>query len=117
MRWRFSNAALKAADPKTSIRTKPQVSGNQLLIDGISGISPALEVITVLGAGKASANMAEAVEEILGDRISDGLINTKHGHSASLRRIRLNECGHPVPDEAGHSRRPRYFSTLHTRPA
>src|SRR5206468_807354 len=57
--------------------------------------------ILILGAGKASANMAEAVEELLGDRISDGLINTKYGHSASLRRIRLNECRHPVPDEAG----------------
>jgi glycerate 2-kinase len=57
--------------------------------------------IFVIGAGKASAAMAEAAESVLGRRISGGLINTKHGHLARLRRIGLNECGHPVPDTDG----------------
>jgi len=30
-----------------------------------------------------------------------GLVNVKYGHVAKLRRIELNECGHPVPDERG----------------
>ena len=30
-----------------------------------------------------------------------GLVNVKYGHLAKLRRISLNECGHPVPDTAG----------------
>ncbi len=94
-------AALKAADPKASIRAKLQLWANKLVIDqGEWDLSRSGKIL-ILGAGKASANMAEAVEEILGDRISNGLINTKYGHSASLARIRLNECGHPVPDEAG----------------
>jgi len=45
--------------------------------------------------------MAQAAERVLGRRIAGGLINVKYGHVARLRRIELNECGHPVPDERG----------------
>ena len=57
--------------------------------------------IYVIGAGKAGASMAQAAERVLGRRITAGLINVKDGHLAKLRRIELNECGHPVPDERG----------------
>jgi hydroxypyruvate reductase len=57
--------------------------------------------IFVLGAGKAGASMAQAAERVLGARITAGLINVKDGHTAKLRRIELNECGHPVPDDRG----------------
>lgn len=57
--------------------------------------------VWVVGAGKASARMAEAAERVLGARIAGGWINTKYGHQARTRRIHLHECGHPVPDERG----------------
>jgi hydroxypyruvate reductase len=57
--------------------------------------------IYVLGAGKAGAAMARAAERVLGRQIAAGLVNVKYGHTAALRRIELNECGHPIPDEAG----------------
>lgn len=57
--------------------------------------------IYVVGAGKAGASMAQAAERVLGRRITAGLLNVKYGHVAKLRRIELNECGHPVPDAAG----------------
>jgi len=57
--------------------------------------------IFVVGAGKASAAMARASERVLGRRVAAGLINTKDGHLAPLKRIVLNECSHPVPDERG----------------
>jgi hydroxypyruvate reductase len=57
--------------------------------------------IFVIGAGKAGASMAQAAERVLGKRITAGLINVKDGHVAKLRRIELNECGHPVPDQRG----------------
>jgi glycerate 2-kinase len=41
------------------------------------------------------------VERVLGRRITAGLINVKDGHVARLRRIELNQCGHPVPDARG----------------
>jgi hydroxypyruvate reductase len=59
------------------------------------------EHIWVVGAGKASASMARAAERVLGERIAGGLVNTKYGHLAKLRRIELNECSHPIPDEQG----------------
>ncbi len=57
--------------------------------------------IHVVGAGKAGASMAQGVERALGRRITGGLINVKDGHLATLRRIELNECGHPLPDRRG----------------
>lgn len=45
--------------------------------------------------------MAAAAERVLGRRITAGLVNVKYGHVAKLRRIELNECGHPIPDERG----------------
>jgi glycerate 2-kinase len=57
--------------------------------------------VYVIGAGKAGASMGQAAERVLGRRITAGLINVKDGHTAKLRRIELNECGHPVPDQRG----------------
>ncbi len=86
-------AALRAADPQEGIRrAQPQF---QSLLDRD------FDHVYVVGAGKASAAMAQAVERIFGRRITAGLINTKHGHLAKLKRIELNECAHPVPDQAG----------------
>jgi hydroxypyruvate reductase len=49
--------------------------------------------------GKASARMAQALEEILGDHITGGLVVTAPGYRAPTRRIEVMEAGHPVPDE------------------
>ena len=57
--------------------------------------------IYLIGAGKAGASMAQAAERVLGRRITAGLIYVKDGHLAKLRRLELNQCGHPVPDERG----------------
>jgi hydroxypyruvate reductase len=59
--------------------------------------------IYVIGAGKASAEMARAIERLLGKRIQRGLINVQRGCAASLRRIELNPSGHPVPDRDGEA--------------
>jgi len=81
-------AALKAADPYDAVLRHLRVPDR-------------FENIYVIGAGKASARMAQAVERLLGKRVTGGLINVKYGHTAPLRRIELNECGHPIPDENG----------------
>lgn len=56
------------------------------------------ERIVALGVGKASARMAQAVEEILGGRLAGGLVAVPAGASIPLRRVKLIEAGHPVPD-------------------
>jgi glycerate-2-kinase len=45
--------------------------------------------------------MARAVEDILGDRIEQGIIIVKYGHTGPLKKIVQREAGHPLPDEAG----------------
>ncbi len=57
----------------------------------------------VVGAGKACAPMARAVEDILGDRVTAGLVTVKTGYTAPLRLIALREAGHPLPDAAGEA--------------
>lgn len=59
------------------------------------------ENIRVIGAGKATAPMAQAIEEILGDALTGGLIVVKYDHALPLRKIECREAGHPVPDENG----------------
>ncbi len=55
----------------------------------------------VLGAGKAAAAMAQAVERAWPDRELEGLVVTRYGHAVPCRRIRVLEAAHPVPDRAG----------------
>ncbi|MBI4636550.1 MAG: glycerate kinase [Candidatus Rokubacteria bacterium] len=59
--------------------------------------------VLVLGCGKASGAMAAAVEAVLGDRISDGLVVVKDGYTAPTSIVRLAEAGHPVPDRRGEA--------------
>jgi hydroxypyruvate reductase len=55
--------------------------------------------VIVIGAGKASARMAEAVEAAWGP--CEGLVITRYGHARPTRRIEVVEAAHPVPDAAG----------------
>lgn len=57
--------------------------------------------VVVVGAGKASAAMAHAIEPILGRRLDSGLVVVKYGHGVSTRRIAVMEAGHPLPDRSG----------------
>ncbi len=56
--------------------------------------------VIVVGAGKASAAMAAAVEAQWGEGL-EGLIITRYGHGVAVRSIEIVEAAHPVPDAAG----------------
>jgi len=58
----------------------------------------------VIGAGKASASMAKAVEDQWAGPLT-GLVVTRYGHSVPCDRIEIVEAAHPVPDERGHEAR------------
>ncbi len=55
--------------------------------------------VIVVGAGKASARMAEALESVWGP--CEGLVITRYGYGRPCRGIEIVEAAHPVPDEAG----------------
>ena len=56
----------------------------------------------VLGAGKASAAMAKAVEDHWPGPL-EGLVVTRYDHAVPCRRIEIVEAAHPVPDAAGRA--------------
>ena len=98
------NEAILAADPHLIIREKLRIANkNKLRIDSISFNLEQFERIFVIGGGKASAYMAEEVEKILGKRITDGVVNYPDylKKVPKLKRIKLNQASHPVPDESG----------------
>ncbi len=64
----------------------------------------------MLGAGKASALMASALEQAWPDVPMSGLVVTRYGHSVPTQRIEIVEASHPVPDEAGESAARRILS-------
>ncbi len=94
-------AGVKAVDPITAVKKHVVLRDGRLIIGNRIYELSFMGEICVFGAGKASAAMASAVEDILGDRLNSGLVNTKYGHGIPLHTVHVNEAGHPVPDEAG----------------
>jgi hydroxypyruvate reductase len=94
-------AGLGAADPYEATKRALLLSEEELQVGERSYRLNDFKRIVVIGAGKGSAPMAQAVEEILGDRIEGGLIVVKYGYTAPLKKVKLIEGGHPIPDEAG----------------
>jgi glycerate 2-kinase len=94
-------AALAAVDPYNAVLKAVKVDGDQLHIVGAKYDLAAFDRIIVVGAGKATARMALAIESLLGNKIDAGLIVVKDGHTAPLSIIKQVESSHPVPGEAG----------------
>jgi glycerate 2-kinase len=95
--------SVRSADPERLVRDRLQLQGDNLTVlsdpDSLQIGLEDFDRILVLGAGKATARMARAAEKILGDRITEGLVSVKYGHTEKLEIISLIEAGHPVPDE------------------
>ena len=84
---RLFDRAVEVADPMRSLAAAlPERPAGRLL---------------VIGAGKASARMAEAVEAAWGP--CDGLVITRYGYARPCSGIEIVEAAHPVPDEAGQA--------------
>lgn len=94
--------AIEAASPFNAVQELMELDGDVLYVDDQAFDLQDYEHIYILGAGKASLQIAHALEEILGDRITDGLFVLKHGSQANLERARVIYAAHPVPDENGY---------------
>lgn len=99
--------ALDRVDPWRMVHDNLDLEGDCLAVRGVDRAFDLSEFrrVVLLGAGKAGAPMARAVQEILGPRIAESLVLVKYGHRDSTRGplpgVRLVEAGHPVPDQAG----------------
>ncbi|MGQ9671128.1 MAG: glycerate kinase type-2 family protein [Desulfosoma sp.] len=94
-------AALAAVDPEEAVRRHVRRSGTHLIVNGRALNLKCFQRVFVLGAGKATAPMAKALEEVLEDFLSEGVIVVKEGHGLPLQKVRVLEAAHPLPDVRG----------------
>jgi len=106
MAMKIFSKAISAVDPSKKLKDIVWIEGNRLLIkteedsEKIFNLE-AFRNTFLTGTGKASASMASAMEQIFGERITQGIITTKYGHLLSLKKTTILEAGHPIPDQRG----------------
>ena len=95
---------MKVADPQIAIGERLKLRNNLLKVNSVSINLAKYDRVFVIGGGKASMSMAAAVEKLLGERITDGLINyPNYLKPSKLSKIRLNAASHPIPNREGVS--------------
>lgn len=94
-------SALNAVDPKRIIKSRISLQNSVLKVNGYSFDLKRFKHVYVVGGGKASGSMAEALEQILSEHIADGFINIPRGTKHKTKVIKLHETSHPIPDETG----------------
>ncbi len=95
-------AGLNAGDPRRAVERAVSIEGENLFVKDKVYDLEEVDNLYVVGAGKATGVMAEAVEGILKGRISAGCINVLRGTTElfNVRDIRITEASHPLPDES-----------------
>ena len=94
------DTALHSVDPYHLIKEQIRREGDTLILpDNITIDMKKYQRLIVIGAGKGAAPMARAVEELLGDFLSEGSVIVKYDHLDNVKKIKLLEAGHPVPDD------------------
>ncbi len=92
---------LEAVDARKAVSRAISRNGEELVIGRRRYDLRRYERVVVLGAGKATASMARAVEQRVGPRLEGGFVVVKHGHAVPMRRIVVAEASHPIPDLLG----------------
>lgn len=90
-------AAIKAGSPETATRSAVKLTDGTLTIEEASYDLNEYSDVIVVGAGKAAGGVARALESILGDAISGGVVVTKH--PVETERVRAAVGDHPLPTE------------------
>lgn len=95
---------IKAALPQNLFKRFITLQNNLLTINSINLPSKTFDLslyenIFVTGAGKASCSMAAALENVLFNKINSGIVVTKYGFVQPLKKIKILEASHPVPEQ------------------
>jgi glycerate-2-kinase len=96
-------AALNSVDPYKAVLNNLKIVDGKLRVGNFKASLDDLRKIVVIGGGKAGGAMAEAVESVLGDRVSGGCVNVLQGTEFryNLKKIRLQGASHPIPNNDG----------------
>lgn len=93
--------SLEKADPYIATKNLVSLKNNNLHVGSLVFNLDNHKRIFILGAGKATFPIAKALEEILGDKITDGIVICKYGQEGCLKHSKLYLTNHPIPDESG----------------
>ncbi len=109
------SSALLAVEPAAAVKRVLIREDDHLLIGGKSYDLSRINHIWLIGVGKAGVPMAQAVVDVLGDRLSGGVVIVKEGFAfGSLpSNITLVEAGHPIPDQRGQAGADQIARLLH----
>ena len=96
-------AALSAADPRVCVNKNVKLNGKTLHIMGKRYCLKDFDSIHVIGAGKASGHMAEALFDTLQDRITNGLVIIPENLKTKFQtgKIKIWKASHPIPSHMG----------------
>jgi glycerate-2-kinase len=94
-------AAVNAVEPQKIIESRLSFQNKMLKVNGHSFDFKKIKRVYVVGGGKAGGSMAEALERLLGRRITEGVVNVPRGDEHNTKIIKLHESSHPFPDESG----------------
>ncbi len=93
--------AIKAVDAYEATKKRVHVENRRLIVGDLNYDLSKVGNIYVIGGGKATFSIAQALDEILGQQIKLGVINVKRSEKHRLKHIEVIEAGHPIPDERG----------------
>ena len=94
-------AGVRSADPAAAVRRALDMDKDRLRVEKRAYALSSIRNLFIAGCGKAGAPMARAALEILGEKVSGGVVVVKYGHKLPLENIEIIEAGHPIPDSAG----------------
>lgn len=92
---------IEATQPKNAVKNVLTLTGNTLKIRGASVDLNQYSEILILGGGKAAAQMARAIEDVIGDRLSEGVVVTNDPMETSYTKV--IKGSHPTPNASGRN--------------
>ncbi len=91
--------AIKEADPRKCVLEHLDLKGERLRVGGESFNLSDFKSVYVVAFGKAAFAMAAALEELLGERITEGIVVSNARSERAFRKMDFHLSSHPVPDE------------------
>jgi len=110
-------AAFDAVEPGVAVAHHMKREGDTLLVNNHSYLLNRYQRIFLIGAGKAGESMAHAATEILGERLTQGIIIVKDGYKSAImgqfpKTLEILEASHPLPDKRGITATRKIISLL-----
>lgn len=96
-------AAILSLDPYEALLSRLRVRDGILHVKGAKRLKRlrlgAFSKVFTVGMGKGAARMASALEAVLGDALSCGIVIAPEGYKEKLKKVEFFESSHPLPDE------------------